>query len=160
MFKSKLMFIISFKKIKKVFFIFICVSICILTVLFIGSKKQNITLKNNIVSVFANDNNSRLLFFKERGWNVGTEPLEVCSITIPCEFNNTFSAYNELQKAQGFDLSKYRGKTCQKYTYQILNYTDGSQNVRATVIVFKNKVIGGDIFKAGPDGFIRPIASS
>ena len=128
--------------------------------LFSFSKKENSSHGNNILNISANDNNSRILFLKECGWEVNSDPVEENTVTIPSNFNETFSAYNDMQKAQGFDLSKYSGKTCQKYTYQILNYKDCGTTVKANILIYKNKIIAGDIFHTGHDEFIRPIVSN
>lgn len=62
-------------------------------------------------------------------------------ITIPDEFDEVYNKYNELQKQQGYDLSRYKGKECKKVRYRIA----GTDNMVADVIICKNKVIGGDI---------------
>ncbi|MCC8016625.1 MAG: DUF4830 domain-containing protein, partial [Clostridiales bacterium] len=43
------------------------------------------------------------------GWEFKTDYTEK-SITIPQEFNDAYNDYNEIQKNQGFDLEKYKGK--------------------------------------------------
>jgi hypothetical protein len=35
----------------------------------------------------------------------------VDDITIPYEFDDVYKGYNNIQKAQGFDLAEYKGKT-------------------------------------------------
>lgn len=150
------MFIVSFKKLKKFFTFLLIAILCGSLILFAVSKKQNAACANK-TNVSANDNNSRILFFKECGLEVTSDPIEETEITIPSTFNSTYSSYNEMQKSQGFDLSKYMGKRCQKYTYQILNYDSSSTPTKANILIYKNKVIAGDIFRTGSDGFIKPI---
>ena len=160
MFKNKIMFIVSLKNLRKsLICIFISV-VCIMLMLFSFSKKENSSQDNNILNISANDNNSRILFLKECGWEVNSDPIEENTVTIPSNFNETFSAYNDIQKTQGFDLSKYSGKACQKYTYQILNYKDCDTPVKANILIYKNKIIAGDIFHTGQDKFIKPIISN
>ena len=53
----------------------------------------------------------RQSFLAQFGWEVSSAPTETREVTIPSEFDKVFAAYNELQKEQGFDLSKYRKKT-------------------------------------------------
>ena len=64
-------------------------------------------------------------------------------------------SYNDLQKAQGLDLSEYKGKSAMRYTYEITNYPDYDGTVYANIIVYKNRVIGGDICSSGTQGFIQ-----
>lgn len=95
-------------------------------------------------------------FLAQFGYTVSDEPVESADVTIPDEFDRVFSGYNELQKAQGLDLSKFKGKTVTRYTYEVTNYPghrDGG--VWANLIVRKGRVIGGDICSSDPTGFIH-----
>jgi len=93
-------------------------------------------------------------FLEQFGWQVSESPLEQVTIRIPNQFDKVMNAYNELQKSQGLDLSKYKDKDVIRYTYQITNYPDYSGTVFANVILYKNKVIGGDICSSDVTGFI------
>ena len=75
-------------------------------------------------------------------------------LKIPAEFDKVMNAYNDLQRNQGLYLSKYRGKEVTRYTFRITNYPDYKGSVMANVIVYKNKVIGGDICSTDVTGFI------
>ena len=94
-------------------------------------------------------------FLAQFGWSVGSEPVEVAEITIPSEFDKIFMGYNEIQKRQGLDLSKYKNKTVTRYTYEITNYEGAEGKVYANILVYRNKVIGGDICSADASGFIH-----
>ena len=98
-------------------------------------------------------NDDRVNFLSQFGYTVDAEPLEECEVTIPKEFDKVFAAYNVLQKNEGLDLSRYKGKTVMRYTYKVTNYEGYSDPVYANLLVFKNKVIGGDICSADPKGF-------
>ena len=41
------------------------------------------------------------------------------SVKIPREFDGVYGDYNALQEKNGFDLSKYKGKTVRRYTYSL-----------------------------------------
>ncbi len=97
----------------------------------------------------------RANFLAQFGWKVNTTPVESVEITIPEEFDKIFTGYNEIQKRQGLDLSKYKKKNVMRYTYEITNYDGEAGKVYANVIVYRNKVIGGDICSAQVDGFIH-----
>ena len=64
------------------------------------------------------------------------------------------NSYNELQRNQGLDLSKYRGREVKRYTYKVKNFPDYSGTVMANVIIYKNRVIGGDLCSSDVTGFI------
>lgn len=93
-------------------------------------------------------------FLSGHGWQV-SELLDKAEVTIPAEFDSVYESYNTLQKKQEFDLSKYKRKTVTRYTYKVENYPDYSGAVLADVIVYKNKVIGGDVCSADVNGFIH-----
>ena len=94
-------------------------------------------------------------FLSQFGWTVTAEPTEVKTVTIPSEFDKVFSAYNELQKEQGLNLSKYKGKEITRYTFSVTNYPDYTGTVYANVLVYRNRVIGGDVCSADVTGFIH-----
>lgn len=93
-------------------------------------------------------------FLSSYGWEV-SDLLDKADVTIPAEFDSVYDSYNTLQKKQEFDLSKYKKKTVSRYTYKVDNYSGYSGTVLADVIVYKNKIIGGDICSADVNGFIH-----
>lgn len=103
-------------------------------------------------------NENRLEFLSQFGWKAKEDAVEEVDVRIPSDFDKIMNAYNEVQKAQGLDLTKYKGKTATRYTYQITNYPDYDGTVYANIIVYKNRVIGGDICSSDVSGFIHGFA--
>ena len=99
-------------------------------------------------------NEDRVAFLNQFGWEVDAEPIEEVTLKIPAEFDKVMNTYNELQKKGGLDLSKYKGREVTRYTYNVLNYPGYDGTVTANVIVYKNRVIGGDIASSDVSGFI------
>lgn len=99
-------------------------------------------------------NEERVAFFTQFGWAVDTNPIEEKKVTIPSEFDKVFVGYNDLQKQQGLDLSKYKNKDVTRYTYKVTNYPDYEGTVYGNILVYRGKVIGGDICSADVDGFV------
>ena len=95
----------------------------------------------------------RQAFIRSFGWEIEEEPLTVMEVKIPDEFDAVYEEYNTLQKTQGMDLSKLKGKRCKKYQYAVLNYPDRPEYVTCTLLVRDGKIVGGDISCAGEDGF-------
>ena len=93
-------------------------------------------------------------FLSAYGWEA-TDLLDKADVTVPADFDSVYESYNTLQKKQDFDLSKYKRKNVTRYTYKIENYPDYSGTVLADVIVYKNRIIGGDICSADVNGFIH-----
>ena len=61
-------------------------------------------------------------FLGQFGWVVDAGSAETAQVTIPAEFDKVFAGYNELQKQQGLDLSKYRNRSVTRYTFAVTNY--------------------------------------
>ena len=104
----------------------------------------------------------RVAFFSQFGYEISDDPLEVKEVVIPTEFDETYEKYNEIQKSQGLDLSKYKGKRVKMWSYAIKNYpgyetTDGT--IRGNILVYEGVVVGGDISNIELDGFMRSFAS-
>ncbi len=100
-------------------------------------------------------NEDRIKFLEQFGWQVENEPVEEVTVKIPKTFDNVLTSYNNIQLHQGLDLTKYSGKEVSRYTYKVTNYPDYTGNVIANVIVYRNRVIGGDVCSSDVDGFIR-----
>ncbi len=96
-------------------------------------------------------------FIASLGWTVEKNPIEIVDVVIPNEFNNVYLKYNEIQKQQKLNLEKYKGKTAKRYTYVITNYPDTTQTVYLNLIIYKNKIIAGDVCSADVNGFIHGI---
>ena len=100
-------------------------------------------------------NDGRVKFLTDFGWDVTASPTETGRVRIPEESGEVFDRYNTLQKGQGYDLSKYAGKTVMRYVYKINNYPGATEPVYATVLVYKNQIIGGDVTDTSAKGHIR-----
>ena len=99
---------------------------------------------------------ARVEYLASCGYTVSPEPLRTQEVLIPKEFTEVYDQYNSLQQSQGFDLLKYRGKKVMQYVYAIENWPEENADpVYATLLVYKNKLIGGDISRGGEDGFLR-----
>ena len=100
-------------------------------------------------------NDGRVQFLKDFGWDVTTSPVESGRVRIPEDSSEVFDRYNTLQKGQGYDLSKYAGKTVMRYVYKLNNYPGATEPVYATLLVYKNQIIGGDVTDTAAKGHIR-----
>lgn len=102
-------------------------------------------------------NDGRVEFLKNLGWEVSTSPVESGQVRIPQEQNQIFSRYNELQKSAGYDLSQFAGKTVMRYVYKINNFPSSTDPVYATLLVYKDQVIGGDITNTAANGTMQAL---
>lgn len=124
--------------------------------LFILSQDSKETGKSGM-SIKAATHSERMAFLSQYGWEIDEEPVEVQEVIIPSEFDDTYNAYNEIQKDQGFDLTVYAGMRAKRWTYIIKNYS-GYENkdcIRVNVLVYDGLVIGGDVCSIELDGFMH-----
>ena len=106
-------------------------------------------------STEVSNNDARVAFLKSFGWDVTNSPVESGQIRIPGQSSPVFDRYNSLQKSQGYDLSAYADKTVMRYVYKINNYPGATEPVYATLLVYKNQIIGGDITDTSARGVVR-----
>ena len=137
---------------KKILLIVTAVAVLILAVLALLGGGEESTAQTAAPSMSAND--SRVQFLKDFGWDVTSSPKESGQVKIPKEGSAVFDRYNTMQKGQGYDLSRYAGKSAMRYVYQINNYPNATAPVYATLLVHKDKIIGGDVTDTSPGGKI------
>lgn len=106
-------------------------------------------------SVAANE--GRVQFLQNLEWQVATSPAESGQVRIPKEQNQIFARYNDLQKSAGYDLSQYAGKTVMRYVYKVTNFPGATEPVYATLLIYKDQVIGGDITNTAADGTMQAL---
>ena len=106
----------------------------------------------------AGSNDDRVKFLTDFGWDVTASPTESMQVRIPSQSSEVYDRYNELQKSQGYDLTKYAGKTVMRYVYLVNNYPGATEPVYATVLVYKDQIIGGDVTNSGPNGTVQGFA--
>lgn len=156
------MFIYSLRANTVKFFGVICVALVALITLiaFIPAYEPDMATSGNAqqqVSVSYSKiktNEDRIRFLSQFGWEVDAQPLEEKEVVIPAEFDKIFAGYNQIQRAQGLDLGKYKKKKLMRYTYNVTNY-DGEGTVYANLLVYHNRVVGGDICSADTGGFVQ-----
>lgn len=132
--------------------------IALLTVLLRASEEPAAPSEPTAQTMDGGTNEARIAFLQSFGWQVNDTPTETQEVRIPEEFNEVFTRYNQLQQSQGFDLSSQAGKSVKRYVYSITNYPDGSPDYRATVLVYRNKIVGGDVSGKGKGGKLHGFA--
>jgi hypothetical protein len=97
----------------------------------------------------------RRAFLSSLGYEASSAPCESASVKIPREFDKIYAGYNEMQKVLGFDLSKYKNKEVERYTYTLTDYPGYDGTVYANLLVYRSRIIGGDICSADVGGFVH-----
>lgn len=102
-------------------------------------------------------NDDRVAYLERLGWKVNAEPLEEQEVLIPGEWDETLMEYERLQKDQGFSLEKVKNKYVTRYIYQITNHPSGEPQVYACLLIYKNKIVAGDVQSHALDGFMHSL---
>lgn len=152
------MFIYTFKASSVKFFAVVMFSIFALIV-FVSMVPQY-SAGDNTVGAFSDsklkNNEDRVNFLREQGYNVEGSPCEIAEIVVPEHFDSVYQDYNNIQKSQGLNLERYQGKTVTRYTYVVSDY-DYDGKVMANLILYNDKVVAGDICSTDGEGFVSSL---
>jgi len=142
---------IKLKKPNPIAIVVILVAMLILIAIWVlGSGGKGIGNKYKLPS-----NAERESFLTDLGWKISPQEVGCKVVKIPSNFNKVYEVYNKLQKEQGFDLSKHKGKTVEIYTYEVYNYPNKPNNIVSHLIVCEGVLIGGDVCSTELDGFMQ-----
>ena len=101
-------------------------------------------------------NEDRIKFIEGFGLKVKEEAVTEESFPMPDNFDRIINGYNEIQKTQGLDISKYKNKRVTHYSYTVENY-DSAGEVRVNLIIYKNRIIAADLSSMTEGGFVLPL---
>ena len=102
-------------------------------------------------------NDDRLAYLGGLGWQVSPQPIATEELLIPEKFDDSYADYLKLQADQGFDLNQYCGKRVKRYTYQLTNYPGQDEPVQVALLIYKNRVVGGQI-QSSSGSFLHGLA--
>lgn len=155
------MFIYSVRASTLRFFGILAITVCLLVSIMAFSGTDSVFAMSNSAYSFSDvsTKEDRLEFLSQFGILVAADSESAESFVIPASLDRVMLAYNEIQKAQGLDLSGYCRKKVQRYTYTVENYKQSGITVYANVIVYRHRVIGGDVSALGEGGFVLPFTA-
>ena len=96
----------------------------------------------------------RLSFISDYGYNVAGLASQ-SDVRIPEEFDAVYTKYNDIQRAQGLNLKKYAGKNVTRYSYYLKDYEGYDGKVMLTLLVYNDRIIGGDVCGIDGEGFLH-----
>lgn len=102
-------------------------------------------------------NDDRVAFIEGFGVKVDKDPVSENTFTMPSDFDRVIEGYNQIQRSQGLDLSKYQRKRVTHYSYRVVNY-DSDGEVYVNLVVYKNRIIAADISSQSDGGFVRALS--
>lgn len=104
-------------------------------------------------------NEDRIRFIARFIPEISGDPKEEVEFSVPESFDRIMLSYNEIQKAQGLDITRYKNKKVTRYTYELASYGDYDAPVYVNLIVYRGTVIACDVSSADPTGFVKPLIS-
>ena len=103
----------------------------------------------------AETNEDRVAFLSSFGWQVVETPVKTQEVLVPSESNEIFDRYNALQQYQGYDLTQFAGKTLKRYVYEIKNHPNTDETFYATLLVYRDEIVGGDVASSSKGGMMH-----
>ena len=134
-----------------------CAAVAVALILTLSGRA--VTASAEVKHIRTNDD--RLAYLSGLGWEVSLQPIATEELLIPGQFDDSYAGYLKLQEDQGFDLARYCGKRVKRYTYQLINYPAQDEPMQIALLIYKNRVIGGQIQSASGSvlhGLILPAA--
>ncbi len=148
-----LIWTLKFDKKKAVFWVIMAALVIIGVILLLGTRFTTAHTGRTQNTSGVKTEKARVAYLADCGWEVESPALKEETVLIPKTFSPVFESYNELQKQQGFDLSRFGGQEVKLYTYKVLGSNLG-ENVVAMLYVSNGSVIGGDVHSTALDGFM------
>ena len=130
-----------------------CLVLAAALIVTLGDRAVTAAAENTSVR----SNEDRIAYLNGLGWQVTENPVMIEELMIPETFDDSYDEYLALQSQQGFDLTKYTGKRVKRYIYDITNDPDSGTDLQAALLVYKNKVIGGQL-QATDGSLVLPLS--
>lgn len=154
------MFVYSVRASTLKFFAFLLLSVALLIGIVVYGGSESALAAGDATEISfegIKTNEDRVAFIENFGVKVESEPCEEKSFRMPDSFDRVSAKYNELQKEQGLDLTKYKNKKVTRYTYRVTNCKSEGKEVFASLFVYRDRVIACDVSSGEPDGFVYPL---
>ena len=152
------MFVYSFRASSLRFFGIIALTVAVLiTAVAVGRSGDAVAASGEVEFMGVETNEDRVAFISQFGVKVSDREVESVTFSVPADFDKVISEYNEIQRAQGFDISKYKNKKVTRYTYVAEDSEGAEGTVYVNLIVYRDTVVAADISTADPKGFVKPL---
>ena len=148
-----LIWTMKFDRKKAAFWVVMAALVIIGIILLLGTRSHAALSGAGAKQEAVKSEKARVAYLASCGWTVESPAMKEETVLIPKSFSPVFEEYNELQKQQGFDLSRYCGKEVNLYTYKVQDSKVG-ENVLASLYVYNGSVVGGDVHSTALDGFM------
>ena len=137
--------------------VFLTLTVLIGSIIVSRADTAAVFAEGNIDLSGVDEAEGRVAFIERFGYDIADTPVSEERFAVPSSFDRVLADYNEIQRRQGLDLTKYTGKKITRYTYEVKNYEGYEGTVYANLFVFRGRVVGCDISTADPSGFVEPL---
>ena len=124
------------------FFAFVLATVALMIGLIIIGRQDSVLAMSDSTEIRFDgikENSDRIAFIESFGVKVKEAPTEEKTFRIPSDFDKVVSGYNEIQKKQGLDVSKYTRKKITRYTYEVTNFNSEGK-VYANLFIYRNRI--------------------
>ena len=98
-------------------------------------------------------------WFTGYGLEVDGASITADKVKIPRKWDDSFSAFNEVVAQSGLDLSRYKGKTVEKWQALIPSASNGQESCYGVLLVYKKKPVGAYLL-AKPSGVVTGLGDA
>lgn len=153
------MFILSIRASTVKFFAVLAVTLAVLLGLMLSGNAAFAAVGPSAEINFSDvkTEDDRVAFIEQFGLKVKGASVESKSFVMPDNFDRVLAGYNEIQKSQGLDLSKYAKKKVTRYTYEVDGYEGYEGDVVVNLLVYRSTVVGCDVSSKETDGFVKEL---
>lgn len=98
-------------------------------------------------------------YFTGYGFEVDLATAAVDKVKIPKQWDDSFSAFNQVVGESGLTLENYKGKTVEKWTALCPVLSDGENDTYCVLLVYKTQPVGAYLL-AKPSGEVTGLVSA
>jgi hypothetical protein len=95
-------------------------------------------------------------WFSGYGLEVDTASVTADKVKIPRKWDDSFSAFNTVVTQSGLDLTRYKGKTVEKWLAALPSQSSGDTTCYGVLLVYKKKPVGAYLLEK-PSGVVTGI---
>lgn len=92
-------------------------------------------------------------WFTGYGFEVDGASITADKVKIPRKWDDSFSAFNGVVKQSGMDLTRYKGKTVEKWQALIPAASEGDSSCYGVLLVYRKKAVGAYLLEK-PSGVV------
>ena len=101
----------------------------------------------------------RIAFISQFGIEVDPDSESSDDYKLPENLDRALSGYNQLQIAQGLNLTKYVNKKVTHYSYRVTN-SKKTGEIYVNLLIHKQKVVACDVSSTEGEGFVLPLTEA